>query len=198
MASVFLICLGERGTALTPGPSPIGRGENFGVGVGCGWLGMVCGMDSRSFGCAQDDRVCDVWPTPLAPLPIGEGGCSFFAKGGEFSGIGGLVEWAAARADTQVCPYRELGASAEQVSGPPTGQSGGISGPSAGSGRHDLWPGGLGRLCGSWLWELVMGVWAATRVLSLSAMRGWTLVVTRGLILAATGGWPLRRGGVQP
>jgi len=39
-----------RRGALTPGPSPIGRGGNFGFGVGCGRLGMVCGMDCRPFG----------------------------------------------------------------------------------------------------------------------------------------------------
>ncbi|MCY4364731.1 MAG: hypothetical protein OXE17_00660 [Chloroflexi bacterium] len=43
------------GVALTPGPSPMGRGVKFGIDVGCDWLGMVCGMDFRSFGCAQDD-----------------------------------------------------------------------------------------------------------------------------------------------
>jgi len=50
----------------------MGRGENFGFDVGCGWLGMVCGMDSRSFGFAQDDMVWSVALTP-GPSPIGRG-----------------------------------------------------------------------------------------------------------------------------
>jgi len=62
--------------ALTPGPSPIGRGGNFGIDVGCGWLGMVCGMDFRSFGFAQDDMVC-IWGA-LTPGP------SSYRRGGMF------------------------------------------------------------------------------------------------------------------
>ena len=61
------------GVALTPGPSPVGRGGNFGFDVGCGWLGMVSGMDFRSFGFAQDDMVWWVALTP-GPSPIGRGG----------------------------------------------------------------------------------------------------------------------------
>ena len=67
---------GEGGVALTPGPSPIGRGVNFGIDVGCGWLGMVCGMDVRSFGSAQDDMVC-IWGA-LTPGP------SSYGRGGMF------------------------------------------------------------------------------------------------------------------
>jgi|GEM_PF-5911072 len=65
MASVFPLCL-VAGVALTPGPSPYGRGGNFGFDVGCGWLGMGCGMDFRSFGFAQDDMV---WWGALTPGP---------------------------------------------------------------------------------------------------------------------------------
>ncbi len=70
------VMTGLPDVALTPGPSPIGRGGNFGFDVGCGWLGMVCGMDFRSFGFAQDDRVWWVVGVALAPgsFLIGRGG----------------------------------------------------------------------------------------------------------------------------
>jgi len=73
--------------ALTPGPSPIGIGENFGFDVGCGWLGMVCGMDFRSFGFAQDDMVWLVALTP-GPSPIGRGVNFGFGVGCGWLGMG--------------------------------------------------------------------------------------------------------------
>jgi len=71
MASVFPLCL-VAGVALTPGPSPYGRGGNFGFDVGCGWLGMGCGMDFRSFGFAQDDSGGCPHPRPLSDRARGE------------------------------------------------------------------------------------------------------------------------------
>jgi len=66
----------------------------FGFDVGCGWVGMVCGVDFRSFGCAQDDMVC-IWValTP-GPCTIGRGGMSFDklrTNGGEVSMKGALT-----------------------------------------------------------------------------------------------------------
>jgi len=47
MASVFPLRLGERGTALTPGPSPIGRGGILSTNAG---VDLRMGPHPHSFG----------------------------------------------------------------------------------------------------------------------------------------------------
>ena len=123
-----IVQLGWWRGALTPGPSPIGRGGMFGTnaGVDCGRAftpipsagsGQALTFPLRggrgllewplSFPCAR--RGPHPWPLSLwergdvlrqAQDERGE----FCTEGDEFSGIG-LGELAAARTDTQVCPY---------------------------------------------------------------------------------------------